>query len=283
MANTVPDEVDIAPHPPKLYTATQTANYIETLDDIGEHEIAHFREQGYLAIKQAFTPKQIQNIGQAMWDLIDGKNPDFKGLQAEAGQRADFDTLTGETRRDAVRKLWQFIDYSQPLKDLAYHPQLIKIITCLMNDNPVLFQDMGLIKPPHIGREKPWHQDCAYFNYPIETTVVGVWIAVDPATLENGCLHIIPGSHKQGAQPHFSRRDWQICDTEVAVSKSVTVPLPPGGCLIWNGLMHHGSPPNHSNQRRRALQYHYRPEKAVALTKEDRMATYGGESIGVTC
>ena len=283
MANTVPDEVPIENYPPHLYPTNQQANYINTLDDIGETELNQFHEQGYLAIRQAFTPEQIQTAGQAMWDLIDGKNPDFKGLQAEADKRAHFDSLTSEERRDAVRKLWQFIDYDQRLKDLAADPKLINVVTRIMNDTPILFQDMGLIKPPRIGREKPWHQDCAYFNYPIETTVVGVWIAVDAATIENGCLHIIPGSHKEGPQPHFSKRDWQICDTDVATQRDVTVPLEPGGCLIWHGLTHHGSPNNPTDQRRRALQYHYRPESAVALTKEDRMATYGGESLGVTC
>lgn len=283
MANTVPDEVPVDQHPPGLYPCNGQANYLNSLEEISEKEIAQFHEQGYLAIRQAFTPEQTQTSGQAMWDLIDGKNPDFKGLQAEAGKRENFDALTSEERRDAVRKLWQFIDHDQRLKALSEDAKLIQVITQLMNDTPILFQDMGLIKPPRIGREKPWHQDCAYFDYPVETTVVGVWIAIDSATEENGCLHIIPGSHKEGAQPHFSRRDWQICDTEVAVQRDVTVPLEPGGCLIWHGLTQHGSPPNPTNQRRRALQYHYRPESAVALTKEDRMAVYGGESLGVTC
>lgn len=283
MANTVPDEVPIDHHAPDLYPATACVNYLDTLDSIGEQEIAQFHEQGFLAIRQAFGPETVQSMGQAMWDLIDGKNPEFKGLQAEAGQRADFDQLTGEQRRDAVRKLWQFIDYDQRLKDLAENPKLIQTITRLMNDTPILFQDMGLIKPPRIGREKPWHQDCAYFNYPVETCVIGVWIAVDAATPKNGCLHIIPGSHNEGPQPHFSRRDWQICDTSVMTERDLMVPLEPGGCLIWHGLTQHGSPSNHTDQRRRALQYHYRPERAIALTKEDRMATYGGESLGVTC
>lgn len=283
MANTVPDEVPIEDYPPNLYASTQQANYLNTLNDIGTSEIAQFHEQGYLAIRQAFTPEQTQTVGQAMWDLIDGKNPNFKGLQAEADKRANFDNLTSEERRDSVRKLWQFIDHDQRLKDLSENPTLIDVITRLMNDTPILFQDMGLIKPPRIGREKPWHQDCAYFNYPVETTIVGVWIAIDAATIENGCLHIIPNSHKEGPQPHFSKRDWQICDTNVAVQRDVTVPLEPGGCLIWHGLTQHGSPNNPTDQRRRALQYHYRPEQAVALTKEDRMATYGGESLGVTC
>ena len=281
MAEPVPVSIEI--HDPSLYGANRRAEYLDTLADIDDRQIARFHEQGYLAIRQAFAPQQIESAGRAMWHLIDGKNPDFKGLQVEADKRGCFSTLTGEARRDAVRKLWKFVDSDDRLSALAYAPDVLAVLARMMNDTPVLFQDMGLIKPPRIGREKPWHQDCAYFNYPVHTTVVGVWIAIDAATEENGCLHIIPGSNQHGPIPHFKRRDWQICDADVAVPNSVTVPLDPGGCLFWHGLTHHGSPTNRSPYRRRALQYHYRPQRAVALTTAERLAIYGGDQLGATC
>ena len=246
-------ETPIAMHEPSLYDTTRRADYLDTLADIDDRQIARFHEQGYLAIRRAFTPQQIESAGQAMWDLIDGKSQDFKGVMAEAAKRGHFSELTGEAKRDSVRKIWKFVDHDTRLNDLAHDPNVLSVLSRMMDDTPVLFQDMGLIKPPHIGREKPWHQDCAYFNYPVGTTVVGVWIAIDAATEENGCLHIIPGSHREGPIPHFRRRDWQICDTDVAVPRNVTVPLDPGGCLFWHGMTHHGSPTNQSAHRRRAL------------------------------
>ena len=98
-----------------------------------------------------------------------------------------------------------------------------------MGANPFMSQDMALIKPPFVGSEKPWHQDQAYFNIPLGQTVVGVWIALDEAVPENGCMYIIPGSHTEGPVIHFKRRDWQICDTEVASDHAIAVPLKPGG------------------------------------------------------
>ncbi len=283
MAQTVSGETPIAIHEPSLYETTRRADYLDTLADIDDRQIARFHEQGYLAIRRAFTPQQIESVGQAMWDLIDGKSQDFKGILAEAAKRGRFSKLTGEARRDSVRKIWKFVDHDTRLNDLAHDPNILSVLSRMMDDTPVLFQDMGLIKPPHIGREKPWHQDCAYFNYPVGTTVVGVWIAIDAATEENGCLHIIPGSHREGPTPHFRRRDWQICDTDVAVPKNVTVPLDPGGCLFWHGMTHHGSPTNRSAHRRRALQYHYRPESTAKMTAKERLSIYGGDELGVTC
>ncbi|MCY3683239.1 MAG: phytanoyl-CoA dioxygenase family protein [Gemmatimonadetes bacterium] len=276
-------ETPIAMHEPSLYETTRRADYLDTLADIDDRQIARFHEQGYLAIQRAFTPQQIESAGQAMWDLIDGKSQDFKGVMAEAAKRGHFSELTDEARRDSVRKIWKFVDHDTRLNDLAHDPNILSVLSRMMDDTPVLFQDMGLIKPPHIGREKPWHQDCAYFNYPVGTTVVGVWIAIDNATEENGCLHIIPGSHREGPIPHFRRRDWQICDTDVAVPRNVTVPLDPGGCLFWHGMTHHGSPTNQSAHRRRALQYHYRPKSTEEMTAKERLAIFGGDELGVTC
>ncbi|MDA0749008.1 MAG: phytanoyl-CoA dioxygenase family protein, partial [bacterium] len=175
------------------------------------------------------------------------------------------------------------IEYDPRLKALAEHPGILSLLTRLMGEPPVLFQDMALIKPPRIGREKPWHQDCAYFDIPIDTTVAGVWFALDEATPENGCLHIIPESHKEGPRLHFRRRDWQICDTDVPVARDVMVPLQPGGCLIWHGLTHHGSPTNHSDKGRRALQFHYKPQSCGTIPKDERLSIYGGEMQGAEC
>jgi hypothetical protein len=97
-----------------------------------------------------------------------------------------------------------------------------------------MFQDMALLKPPMLGREKPWHQDHAYFDYPLGTPIVGVWIALDEATVENGCMQFLPGQHRDPII-HFQRRDWQICDSTILGRESVAAPLKPGGILAVCG------------------------------------------------
>jgi phytanoyl-CoA hydroxylase len=178
--------------------------------------------------------------------------------------------------------MW-FVNYDARLKALSEHPQLLSLLTRLMGEAPVLFQDMALLKPPRIGREKPWHQDHAYFNYPLETVIIGVWIALDEATTENGCMMIVPGSHRRGPVVHFKRRDWQICDTHVDNSGALAAPLQPGGCLLFHSLIHHGTPTNNSPQRRRAVQYHYRPQSLEPSAQEQRLAIFGSEGKDVTC
>ena len=149
---------------------------------------------------------------------------------------------------------------------------------------PEMFQDMALLKPPRIGREKPWHQDLAYFDVDAQSTpVVGCWIALDEATAGNGCMHVIPGSHKAGPQPHFAKRDWQLCDAQMQGRPCAVVPLKPGGLMLFDGLIQHGTPTNHSTSRRRALQFHYRPAGTKLTAPEVRLQVWGAEGKNVDC
>ena len=140
---------------------------------------------------------------------------------------------------------------------MSEHAVLVAIVEKLIGSKAKMFQDMALLKPPRIGREKPWHQDMAYFPLSPPEWIVGTWTALDRATAENGCLHVIPGSHHAGPRPHYHDRDCQLRDEDVAVEKDVIIPLAPGGVLFFSGLIHHGTPPNNSAARRRSIQFHY--------------------------
>ena len=265
-----------------LYCDKHAANLLPCLTDIGSTEIDLFHHQGFIAVERAFAPEAVADALSAIDALIDGAAPDFRGLAFEPGTGRS-DDLPAHERRLRVRKLMKFVDHDARLQALSTDAGLLDVVQRLMfGEAPELFQDMALLKPPG-GSEKPWHQDMAYFNVPVDTTVVGVWIALDEATVENGAMHILPGSHILGPRYHFKRRDWQICDTEVPTGQDVVVPLPPGGALLWHGLTHHGSPENHSGHRRRALQFHYRPDSVLQTTTDERMQHYGGEVRDAQC
>ena len=269
--------------PLDLYRAHQAAGGLAGFAAVNDEQIELFHQQGYLVVHDAFTGVEVAGALAGLLDLIGGKYPAYRGIQYEKNTRDLVAALPSEQKQDAVRKLWKMVQHEQRIAALALHPRLIALMTRLVGDTPELFQDQALLKPPLIGREKPWHQDNAYFNVPPETTVVGVWIALDEATPENGCMYVIPGSHRAGPVVHFKRRDWQICDTDVAADDAWTVPLKPGGCLIFHGLLHHGTPPSRSPQRRRALQFHYKPASAAQIAPEQRLAVFGSEGKDVTC
>ena len=283
---TTGERTDVAQiaYPPELYRFDTTADGISGgFPAVTEADIEYFHRHGYLVINDAFSLTEVEEALAGMTHLMDGKCPDFRAIQFEPTLVKRKDEMDAEERRNAIRKVFRFVDHEPRMKAMAAHSGLISVLEQIIGDTPTLFQDMALVKPPRYGSEKPWHQDCAYFNLQEGTTVVGVWIALDEATPENGCLHIIPRSHNEGPMIHFKRRDWQICDTDVPVARDTMVPLKPGGCLFWHGLTHHGSPVNQSGQRRRALQFHYVPASCEEITTQERMAVYGSEGKEVDC
>ena len=287
-ATALPEEIanSLTPilYPDDLYRFDTVANSITGgFSSVRQTDIDYFHENGYLVIEDAFSGEEINNAIAGMVHLMDGKKPDFRAIQFESKLAKLKDEMDEKDRRDAIRKIFNFVNHEPRLNALAEHQGLLQVLEQIMEDKPVLFQDMALVKPPLHGTEKPWHQDCAYFNLAQGTTVVGVWIALDEATSENGCMHIIPGSHNEGPMIHFNRRDWQICDTDVPIARDTMVPLQPGGCLFWHGLTHHGSPVNHSSKRRRALQFHYKPASSDDISTQDRMDVFGSEGKDVDC
>ncbi len=272
-------------YPEWLYSyATVQQEGVAGLDEVTDADVARFHEQGYLLIRNAFTQEEVADGLQGLLDLIAGKRTDFTGLQFESAVADRIDELSLAERQDAVRKLMWFVSYDERLKALAAHPKLLAVLRRIIgSDDLTMFQDMGLIKPPRIGREKPWHQDMAYFNVPIDTVVAGVWLAFDPVDVDNGCMMMQPGSHRQGPHVHFRRRDWQICDAEVARDAAVAIPMEPGDALIFHGLIHHGTPANRTDRRRRAVQYHYRPAATEDVGQAYRLSFFGSEGKDVEC
>jgi len=266
-----------------LYQATAEATGVDGFAAVTPADIARFHERGYLVVNDAFSASEVRDALDGLLRLIDGQVPAFTGIQFEAKARDLLPTLSAEQKQDAVRKLMGFVAHEPRLQAIAAHPGLVAILAEMMGELPDMFQDQALLKPPFIGREKPWHQDNAFFTVPASTTIVGVWIALDEATPENGCMHMLPGTHREGPTPHFQRRDWQICDTDVAVDRVVAVPLRPGGCLFFHGLLHHGTPPSRSSHRRRAIQFHYKPASVGRTSEDERMAVFGSEGKDVTC
>ena len=272
------------PAPDGLYRYDGLAEGVTGFDSVTEREIARFREQGYLVVHEAFAIDRVQDALAGLLDLLAGSSPTFDTVDYEPSvDPATLEGMAAEERQDYVRKFMWFVGHDERLRALSEDPTLMGVVRRIICEEPMLFQDMALLKPPRVGREKPWHQDHAYFNLELRTRVVGVWIALDPATTGNGCMLVKPGSHLQGPVVHFKRRDWQICDTDVDPLGTMAVPLEPGGCLFFSSFMQHGTAPNTSDQRRRAVQFHYRPAGAELTSLEQRMAVFGSEGKDVTC
>ncbi len=239
----------------QLYRSDRVHTPLPSPDAIDDAAMEFFRTQGFLAVENVFTREEVEAAKAGLSHLIAGGNPEFKCCEFEKG--VDVSNLSGEALEAKVRKIMFFCPFDARLNAMAQHPRMVEIVRRILGGEANMIQDMALLKPPLVGSEKPWHQDTAYFLYEPLDGILGTWTALDAATIENGCMHVIPGSHLAGPKPHYHDRDCQLADEDVDVERDVVVPLSPGGVLFFSGLLHHGTPPNRSASRRRALQFHY--------------------------
>ncbi|KAG5669567.1 hypothetical protein PVAND_017454 [Polypedilum vanderplanki] len=129
---------------------------------------------------------------------------------------------------------------------------------------PAVAQSMYMFKNPNVGGEVTSHQDATYL-YTEPSSVVGFWIALEDATLENGCLKFIRGSHKNGIHRRFVRnsdpssKEILIYDKPECVyqmSNFTAMPVKAGTLVVIHGSVVHRSEPNRSKNSRHAYTFH---------------------------
>ncbi|TDE60325.1 phytanoyl-CoA dioxygenase family protein [Nonomuraea mesophila] len=156
---------------------------------------------------------------------------------------------------------------------LVSDERLLDIAELFVGPDIALFASHYISKPPFSGKPVLWHQDGAY--WPLEPMrVVTLWLAVDEATTENGCLRVIPGSHREDLHELRQRDDVDnVLGSESAVavdeSKAVDLVLSPGDVEVHHPNILHASNANTSPKRRCGLTIRYIPT-STRITSEEQ-------------
>jgi len=165
---------------------------------------------------------------------------------------------------------------------LAETPELTELVADLLGPDIDCFQSQFIFKNPGVIGQ-PWHQDSFYFRFDRQPQV-GVWVALSEATLENGCLWVLPGSHAAGRifthipdrRPVANRGYLEIVDQDT--SAKIPATMAPGDVLFFHSYLMHMSTDNVADQRRSAMVCHYgragtevlNPDAAKALARVNR-------------
>jgi len=208
--------------------------------------------------------------------------PDFR-LDNET-----LDTIKGHHER-LISRLPEFRDYCPSVLayDLAFLnyariPEILDMVEQVLGGNFALWNSSFFAKPAHYGRATPWHQDGEYWPIrPVATCTA--WIAIDDANTTNGCLKLIPGSHKKdellahetNPDPNLTLNQ-EVLSSEFDESRSVDLVLEAGQMSLHDVRMVHGSEANTSPYPRRGMTLRYMPltsvfDRELALTQSEDM------------
>jgi len=144
--------------------------------------------------------------------------------------------------------------------DFAVSPRTAGIVAELLGGDVDVFQSMFIFKNRGAWGQ-PWHQDSHYFNFDPQPQV-GLWLALTEATPENGCLSVLPGSHKQPVLPHVPDRRpganhgyQEVLDLDEG--HAVEVRMEPGDLLVFHSYLLHKSIDHRAGRARASMVYHY--------------------------
>ena len=210
-----------------------------------EDEVAFYHENGYVIPKGFRLPGDVLTRMRSAYDQLIERNaqvPEF-----------DPDFVIGPHWTAPGS---QGIQGDPEWLDFARNTEITALLAHVAGPDLILWGATLFGKPAGTGKETPWHQDGDY--YPIEPLeTVSAWIAIDDATVENGCMRYIPGSHKERRIfPHHWDENpdltlTQVIDDEYAPEdKAVDAVLEAGQIIIHDVYMVHGSRANKSAKRR---------------------------------
>ena len=168
--------------------------------------------------------------------------------------------------------------------DLMRNDEILDAVEDLIGPDLLCWNTLFWIKEPGSTSFVSWHQDLRYWGLDTHD-LVSVWLALSPATLESGCMRVLPGSHKKELLPHkdrYAEDNLLTRGQEIAVSvdeeQTVAMPLKPGEVSLHNVRLAHASGPNQSDDRRIGLSLHYMPTRTKQTVSEwDSAALVRGE------
>lgn len=224
--------------------------------------VSGYQRDGYVIARGLFTSSEVQHFVDHFMAMRaggprPGDFPDYDPASENPLQR--FPRMIHMHRWDELS--WRFF----------IDPRLTSRVAALLGGEPNLVQTMVYFKPPGSRGQAP-HQDQFYFRAAPGSTM-GAWLALDRADEENGCMRMVPGSHRYPL----------ICTVEADRGTSfteITSPLPPGipfpaqvmhpgDVLFFEGHVVHGSFPNATSDRfRRALIAHYISPEATRIGED---------------
>ncbi len=214
-------------------------------------QIEFYREQGYLSGIRILDDDQVELLRTELAELMDPSSP---------GHELFYEYHTNEAT-DPGKVLFHALGawrIKPGFHDLLWHPAFTFPASQLLGDPVRFWHDQLFCKPPFHGGVVAWHQDYSYWTRTKPLSHLTCWIGLDDSTVENGCLHYVPGSHLwpdlpiTGLAGDMDSVQTVLPDDLKAQFKPVAIELKKGECSFHHPRMMHGSYANTTASPRRA-------------------------------
>ena len=252
----------------KQQAMTNEAQFILNRN-ITPENISFYGEYGYLVARGLFSGAEVEELKNDTAKIFKGEYGQVEGMLPVGEDESDADILKKYVAIHFPHKI------SPVIKKYLSHRAVTDILTKVVSPNVKCMQSMLFVKGPGKAGQS-WHQDEFYIPTR-DKSLIGVWIAIDKASIENGCLWVIPGSQKSGyIMPRLENKSGEYADVDtVDVSDYTAAELTPleaakGDTVFFNGYLLHSSLRNKTvDNFRTALVNHYMSAESMLPWDQD--------------
>lgn len=242
-----------------------SSKLIEETKYLSQTQKQSWNEKGFILIPNFFPEDKCIEINQTVVDIVRsmaGNSEEFNHAyidQGHIGIREMKPSHKIENIEDEMSKVFR-LHQTGIFNEFIKRDDLLNIVEDILGENIDCFLSQFIFKNPGAWGQ-PWHQDSSYFPFD-RAPQVGAWLATSAATKENGCLVILPGSHKEVIHEHLpdDRPGSNYGYTEIKdhdFKKEMPLFLNTGDLLLFHSFLMHKSYDNKSNNRRTAMVYHF--------------------------
>ncbi|HWD39141.1 MAG TPA: phytanoyl-CoA dioxygenase family protein [Fimbriimonas sp.] len=222
--------------------------------EASQEQIHQYQQQGFIVIHDFLALNELKRWRRVTEEAVQARLEQTTYLHNQGNP----DDFYSQVFTQAL-KLREVHDEMRQLMD---DPRLGKLAADLAGvDGIRIWHDQALFKPP-FGNATGWHLDNPFWSF-YSKDAISLWVALDDATLENGCLYYLPGTHLKGKFEQTSigvnQRDLFKQYPEWLNIESVATPCRAGSAVFHNGLVAHGAGANMTNRPRRAMTCAYMP------------------------
>jgi ectoine hydroxylase-related dioxygenase (phytanoyl-CoA dioxygenase family) len=218
-------------------------------------QIDRFHADGYLSIPALTTAEDVAELREIYDRLFDRR------AGRELGLQFDLAGLDDDESEAVLPQILEPQRFAPELNDSVLLHNARRVAKQLFGPEATCEFFHAICKPAFVGAETPWHQDASYWPPHLDFRSASIWVPLQEATLENGCMQFVPGSHESEVlHPHRSLNDDdRIHANELRpelfhlVGGAVACPLDAGGATFHGGYTLRYTGPNRSSAPRRAL------------------------------
>jgi len=218
---------------------------------ISDEQARSFNERGFFVLENAFDPATIEQIRHAI-DPFEAKTEEF--LRSRPDRRMFI------AEADGISFTVHIVKRSKVTRDFSAHRVFQDLCFDLIGPDVRLYWDQAVYKKPEYPKPFPWHQDNGY-TYIEPQAYLTCWLALNDATVDNGCPWVIPGGHLRGTLAHRPSELGYVC-REHDGSDALAVPVAAGSIVVFSSLMPHRTGPNVTNGVRKSYILQYAPDGA---------------------